>query len=451
MELNPPFPHDEASPASITSSSTAASEVSAPATPAPLKTSAPAPFCLDARTALPGPFPNGPANGNRNLPTTIPNVQFVLNGYDVKVRYNVITKKPHFDIPGIQLSADSGETAMTEIMSLMQMNGLMVGSVREFVMAISDRHRFNPVADWIKSKPWDRVDRLRAIQEAVIVASDYPVALRDILMRRWLLSAVAAAVKPDGFHARGVLTFQGPQGAGKTSFLKALVPDHLRATFVKVDHHLDAGDKDSILGAISHWIVEIGELDSSFKKDVARLKGFLTTTHDKVRRPYGRDEMEYPRRTVFAATVNDTNFLVDMTGNTRWWTIEVASLNFAHGIDTQQLFAQLAEELERGEQWWLTSEEEQLLDQQNKSYLAVSVVRDRLTEHLDWLSNQGGDKPKKHMTATEILERIGFKTPNTAQIREATPIFHEHFGPRKKVRGKEGWGFADVSRFTDIT
>jgi predicted P-loop ATPase len=28
--------------------------------------------------------------------------------------------------------------------------------------------------------------------------------------------------------------------------------------------------------AITHWIVELGELDSSFKKEIARLKAFLT-------------------------------------------------------------------------------------------------------------------------------------------------------------------------------
>ena len=144
---------------------------------------------------------------------------------------------------------------------------------------------------------------------------------------------LAAALKPRGFRGRGVLTFQGPQGIGKTSWVASLVPDPvLRDMVIKLDHHLDPNNKDSILGAISHWIVEIGELDSSFKKDVARLKGVLTSDSDKVRRPYARTESEYPRRTVFFATVNDNNFLVDSTGNTRWWTIPLASIKYQHGF-----------------------------------------------------------------------------------------------------------------------
>lgn len=412
---------------------------------------APQPFCLDKETALHvNTFPHQPANNNRLLPTTIANIQHILTRYEVQVRYDVIGKRLTFNIPGIELSADSGDTAMTEIISLIQMNGLQPSSAREYVAAIGDRNRFNPVAGWIQSKPWDGVDRVTAFQDCITVAETYPVELRNALVYRWLLSAVAAALLPEGFRTRGVLTFQGSQGIGKTSFLMSLVPDEHRAKFVKVDHHLDPSNKDSILGAACHWIVELGELDSSLKKDVARIKGHLTSTHDKVRRPYGREETEYPRRTVFAATVNDPNFLVDSTGNARWWTIEAVALNYQHGIDTQQLFAQLAVDLAAGAAWWLTQEEEQLLDQQNKSYLAVSVVRDRLALYMTWVNAQTTEVTAKHMTATRILELIGFTSPNNAQIREAVPILIEHFGRRKKIKGTEGWSIPYCDTFVSV-
>ncbi|HEY8877931.1 MAG TPA: hypothetical protein VIN03_10230, partial [Roseateles sp.] len=127
-----------------------------------------------------------------------------------------------------------------------------------------------------------------------------------------------------------------------------------------------------------------------------------------------------------------------------------ASLDYAHNVDMQQLFAQLAEDLKAGEQWWLTAEEEQLLDQQNSSYLAVSVVRDRLAEYLDWARRQGDLQELRHMTTTQILEQIGFKAPNTAQVREATPIFRAQFGQRKKVNGKEGWKLPFCADFVSV-
>lgn len=178
--------------------------------------------------------------------------------------------------------------------------------------AIADGHAYNPVADWINSKPWDGVDRLPEIEATVHQQDHYPPILKTMLLRKWMRSAAAAAIRP-GYKGRGVLTFQGPQGIGKTSWVKALVPEpKLRDSVVKLDHHLDGSNKDSILGAVSNWVVEIGELDSSLKKDVARLKGLITADSDRVRRPYDRRESEYPRRTLFIATVNDTSFLVEL-------------------------------------------------------------------------------------------------------------------------------------------
>jgi putative DNA primase/helicase len=241
-----------------------------------------------------------------------------------------------------------------------------------------------------------------------------------------------------GFHGRGVLTLQGKQGLGKTAWVASLIPDEeLRALVVLLNHHLDGSNKDSITRAASHWIVEIGELDSSFKKDIARLKGFITAEVDKVRRPYGRLDSEYPRRTVFCATVNDTNFLVDTTGNSRWWTIPVIKINYAHGIDMQQLFAQLAVDLEGGAQWWLTPEEELSLEQHNKAHLVVSAVRERIVDAMDMSKFSSTSLPP--MTPIEVLKAIGINFPTNPQCKECGAILRELFGEPKKINGKVTW------------
>jgi putative DNA primase/helicase len=247
-------------------------------------------FNIDNVQALnPNLFPNQPRPGSSNIPTTIPNVKQMLTLYSILVSYNVISKKIIIVIPGLTGTIDNAENvAMSYIISLAILNGMSTGQVPEFVYAIADRNQTNPVADWINSKPWDGVDRLQSIYDTLVAREDYPEALKQVLMYRWLISTVAAAFMPRGFHARGVLTTQGRQSMGKTAWIKALIIDPiLREQVLKLDHHLDPSNKDSLLTAISHWIVEIGELDSSFKKDIARLKGFLTSNSDKVRKPYG--------------------------------------------------------------------------------------------------------------------------------------------------------------------
>jgi len=333
---------------------------------------------------------------------------------------------------------NADNVAMTRIVSLACLNGLPRGDIEAYVAAVAEADPVNPVAEWILCASWDGTDRLPAFYATLLHAEHFPTELKNLLMRKWLLSAVAAALKPRGFRSRGVITLQGAQSLGKTSWVASLVPDDaLRDAVVKVDHHLDANNKDSILGACCHWLVEIGELESSMKKEVARLKGVLTRDSDKVRKPYARSESEMPRRTVFVATVNQANFLVDDTGNSRWWVIPITAVDYQHGIDMQQLFAQLAVEFEAGAQWWLTAEEEQLLDQQDRHNRAISVIEDQLLRVLN-LDQIGVDGLKAY-TALEVLELIGVEKPTNPQAKECAGVLRTYLGDSKRIQGRDKW------------
>jgi putative DNA primase/helicase len=327
---------------------------------------------------------------------------------------------------------------MTHIISLANLNQIPVGQVPDFVLAIADRHQVNPVADWINSKLWDGVDRLPEFYNTLETTAHFPKKLKETLMFRWALSAVAAALKPRGFRCRGILTMQGAQSMGKTSWVSSLVPDAvLCEQVVKVDHTIDPSDKDLKLTAISHWIVEMGELESSFKKDIDRLKGFITADMDKIRRPYARANSEYPRKTVFVATVNGTNFLVDPTGNTRFWTLPLVGLNYNHGIDMQQVFAQLGVDFAKGEQWWLTREEEIELEKHNNAnHRTISVVRELILNEFDPQCTA-----PKAITATELLLAIDIKNPSNPQAKECAAVLRELLGESKRIRGINKWYF----------
>lgn len=387
----------------------------------------------------PSSFPDMPLNRGGQLPSTIANIEHLLTSYGISARYDVIKKKLLITMPGHSGTVDNADNVlMTYIVSLANLNGLSAAQIHSYVAAIGDRHQLNPVAAWIKSSAWDGNDRLDAFYETLTHREDFPAALKKTLLYRWLISAVAAALKPSGFRARGVLTLQGPQSIGKTTWINRLVSDPmLRELVIKLDHHLDASNKDSILTAVAHWIVEIGELDSSFKKDIARLKGFLTSDRDKLRRPYARTDSEYPRRTVFCASVNEQAFLVDATGNTRWWTIPVTGINYNHGIDMQQVFAQVALDFQRGEPWWLTQAEEGQLESYNSSHRAISVIGECILGALD-LSRANADNLPA-MTPSSLLTYLGYNKPSNAQAKECAAILREHLGESKRINGQNVW------------
>ncbi|MYN04393.1 virulence-associated E family protein [Pseudoduganella sp. DS3] len=384
-------------------------------------------------------FPNLPNSGG-NPPCTIPNIKHLLDSYQIRVRYNLISKRVEINLPGHSRlgSADNAENvSSSQIVSLAALNGINTARVSEFVYTIADRNQYNPAKDWIESKPWDNTDRLEEFYGTLTVREGYPLVLKKALMKKWILSAVASVLTPNNFRTRGVLTLQGPQSIGKTSWIRRLVDGEGSENLVKLDQHIDAHNKDTLLTAIAHWIVEIGELDSSFKKDIGSLKGFLTRPEDKLRRPYAKEDSSYPRRTVFCASVNDDNFLVDNTGNSRWWTIPVIEIKYDHSIDMQQVFAQLAVECKAGATWWLTPEEEEMLGAQNKNCVVLNAIHERIRDGIDW--SRKGEEGLPAMTPTKLLGKIGIDRPTNTQCKEAASFLRENFGDPKRINGSYVW------------
>lgn len=395
------------------------------------------------RALDPESFPNPPARSSRSGPrSTLPNVAHLLQAYGITARYNVIKKKLALSVPGHFGSPDNFDSvALTKIESLAILNGMDTGRIAQSIEAIADANLYNPVADWISAQPWDGSDRFGDLCATVTAEENFPADFKRCLIRRWAISAVAAAFMPSGFSCRGVLVLQGAQGIGKTKWAAALVSDPaLSAQVVKLAHHLDAGDKDSQLSAIAHWIVEIGELDGSLRKDIARLKGFLTADQDKIRRPYGKTSCEYPRRTVFCATVNDANFLVDVTGNSRWWTVPVVALQHDHGIDMQQFWAQAKCMFDAGEQWWLTTDEEQQLSFLNRDHCTQSVIRELLQDRIDFAT--AGSPSVRPRTCSEILGALGYPRPTNPQFKDCAQVLRELVGKESRINGNAKWRVA---------
>jgi putative DNA primase/helicase len=144
------------------------------------------------------------------------------------------------------------------------------------------------------------------------------------------------------------------------------------------------------------------------------LKSFISQDIDELRRPYDRLESEYQRRSVFFASVNPKAYLVDDTGNVRWWTIAITAVNHEHKIDVQQLWAEAAHYFEQGERWWLTKDEEALLQKANAAHESPNSIEELIHARFDW------NKPAtNNMSATEVLVAIGYDKPSNAQAKDA--------------------------------
>jgi putative DNA primase/helicase len=152
---------------------------------------------------------------------------------------------------------------------------------------------------------------------------------------------------------------------------------------------------------------------------------------------YAKSTSDYPRRTVFVATVNDRNFLVDDTGNSRFWTLPLVAIDYLHTVDMQQLFAQLHVDYMEGAEWWLTRDEEARLAECNRGHQAISPIREALIELID------PDRPvsaqDKPMGTNDVLKMLGIEHPRNGQNKEVAAVLRELLGEPKRLNGNMKW------------
>ena len=351
---------------------------------------------------------------------TIENLATICNRLGIVIRYNVISKEEEVIIPDQGFSIDNeGNAAIAWLESECSYFKYPTGKLPGFVTYLADRNQYNPVVQWVSSKPWDGKDHLQALLDTVTIkdaTNQGAVELKETLITRWMISAIAGAFNPKGVSASGVLVFQGDQYVGKTKWFKSLVPEDLN--LIKDGVILKPDDRDSVKQAVSFWLVELGELDSTFRKaDIAALKAFITNDKDVLRRAYARKESQYARRTVFFGSVNPKQFLHDPTGNRRYWTIEVADLNHSHKIDMQQVWSQVHNLWVSGASHYLTPDEMGMLNSHNEEFTAVDPIEEAITSRFDWDS-----KPEywqDWMSATDVLKECGYERPTKADATAA--------------------------------
>jgi putative DNA primase/helicase len=390
------------------------------------------------------PAPNGmvvdyvswlPDANDKGKPlSTIENVSEICRRLGVTVRYNVISKEEEILIPGASFSIDNRLNAsFAWLMSEVQKFRMSPGNLGDYLTYLADQNLYNPVANWITSQPWDGQDRLSELigtVRAVGEADSPSVAnMKATMIRKWMLAAVAAAFRPEGVSAAGVLVFQGEQYLGKTKWFKTLVPPSLRVLQDGVILRPD--DRDSVKQCVSNWLVELGELDATFRKsDIAALKAFITKDRDILRRAFAKKESEYARRTVFFASVNPREFLHDPTGNRRYWTIECESIDHSHDIDMQQCWAQVYWQLfQQGESWYMSGEEVTELNGHNKQFEVIDPIAELIESGLNWNADQD---EWTWMPATQVLKLLGRDTPTQAEATRAAHIIRERNGKQSK-------------------
>lgn len=294
--------------------------------------------------------------------------------------------------------------------------------------AVAEERRVDRIGDYLRSLKWDGIERIgHWLSEFANAAND---RYTQEVGRRWLISGAARGLNP-GCKADHVMVLAGPQGIGKSMLFRSLVPDPR----LFVDEALDLASKDSVLQVGAAWLWEIAELDGFSRSDIDSLKAFVSRQVDKVRPPYGRRVIERPRRCVLAGTTNSDAFLLDQTGNRRFWVVRVEGpiRTDLAAAARDQLWAEAVAAYDAGERWWFGTDEGELLAAAQEHQDAATHLDPWVESLAEWAEGRTAvstaeaflhlDRPAGMVTRADemrmgaVLRQLGF----TDRVRSTEP------------------------------
>jgi hypothetical protein len=325
------------------------------------------------------------------------------------------------------------ERCETRIRTNQAAGGLKFGKadIDQALIAIARERTYNPVADYLRGLKWDGVERLNHIVDDLFECEKTPITAT--LMRRWMISAVARALRP-GCKVDTVLILVGEGGRKKSTFFQELVGDEWFS-----DSSITIGDKDAYLLLRRVWVLEWAELEAMQKARAAgAVKAFLTSRADYFRPPYARAMRAIPRTSVIVGTTNENEPLSDPTGNRRYWPIRITGDIYLDGVKAQRndLWAEAVAAFDAGERWWLEADEEAHLDRTRAAYEQADPWEDLIA---------GIVHDKNGITSNWILDQLGVLTRERNrghQMRVAAIMQRLHYDKRKPVvEGARVWAW----------
>ena len=320
---------------------------------------------------------------------SLPIVEAALSALGITVKYNQLLKE--LEIIGLPMyfSNENAENVLPvflmDYLKEYKVKGVTVTAVNYYLTCVSDKNRYNPLKPYLSGETWDNEDRITLLYGILGVTDP----THCTYIKKWLIQCVALALNDDDtpIGAEGVLVLLGPQGIAKTSFFRMLSP--FPRWFVE-GAVIDVSNKDTIIKAVSGWLCELGELDSTLRKEQSSLKAFITSTDDRIRMPYAKNMSRSSRRTSFCGTVNQRDYLRDETGSRRFWTIPVENINKKVLFSlsrawVRQLWVQVYGEYKQDNNAFrLTDDEMKTLQSQNKDFTQQLPYESEIWEMLDF-------------------------------------------------------------------
>jgi putative DNA primase/helicase len=227
--------------------------------------------------------------------------------------------------------------------------------VASAVSLVAREHPFHPVAEYLEKLVWDRKPRLARVAAEVLDVDADSAGAASQLIRKWCISAVAAAFRP-GTTVEGVLVLVGSGRLSSDVFFRMLIPAGLY-----LDLPARSGGRRR-LQLRRAWVYAFSDLARRTQGVSSEsLASLLDDLADEVEGPFAVPGERAPRSTVFAATAEDLPVVRSAGLAHRLWGVPVGMNLDADKLVSwrDQLWAEAVSEFRSGASWLLTPAEDE--------------------------------------------------------------------------------------------
>jgi predicted P-loop ATPase len=305
--------------------------------------------------------------------------------------------------------------------------------IQDLIYEFAWKNPYSEVANYLNNvyKRYERDGSKSLIKKLARDVLKVQTELEETYVIKFLVGAVARALEP-GCKLDTALILAGKQGYGKTTFFETLAHP---SRFVTISH--SASQEKVIKDSYKYWIVEYGELDSKLSyNNMNHLKNYMSMRSDEVRHLYVNMSETKARHFVIVGTTNKDNFLIDPTGNRRFWVVKITNpINIKWVEENRDLLWASAIDLYlQGYSWYLTPEEQELSNHLNSDYDVKDVWENDV---LNWIATQ-----TEPFTISDVLFKAldipKSKQNRVHQLRVSTILTQAgYIKGRNKPLGKE--------------
>lgn len=323
-------------------------------------------------------------------------VEEYLNN-NFQFRYNVVTGNTECKKHSSECYQELNDFRLNSLGRLLSINKIKYSLTKLSSLLNSNFvPQYNPILDYLERVPgYDGTSDYISELAQTIETTNQTQWIKYFKM--WFVAWVASLIDPNIIN-HTVIVLNGEQGLGKSRWLSKLVPLSL-SKYVYAGT-INPDNKDTLIYLSECMLLILDEFENMNRNQLGGIKELITKEKVKIRRPYGHHAENLQRRASFVASVNQHEFLTDVTGNRRFLCFETASIKYEHNINMDLVFAQALFLFKADFRFWLNKADIEELNASNEKFRSLSIEEEALLSYYDVCP---ADDNANYMTNTEIL------------------------------------------------